>query len=29
MAQWLGKVVALPGDPGLIPSTHIGAHNHL
>ena len=29
MAQKLRVLVALPGDPGLVPRTHLAAHNHL
>ena len=29
MAQRLSALAALPEDPGLIPSTHMVAHNHL
>ena len=26
MAQWLRALTVLPEDPGLIPTTHMGAH---
>ena len=29
VTQWLRALAALPEDPGLIPSTHITAHNFL
>jgi hypothetical protein len=29
MAQWLRVLVDLSEDPGLIPSSHTTAHNHL
>ena len=29
IAQWLRAPAALPEDPGLIPSTHVVAHNCL
>lgn len=29
MTQWLRALAALPEDPGLIPSTHVAAHNSL
>jgi hypothetical protein len=29
MAQWLRALALLPEDSGLIPSTHMMAHNHL
>ena len=29
MAQWLRRLVVLPEDLGLIPSTHVVAQNHL
>ena len=29
LARWLGALAALPGDPGLISSTHTAAHSNL
>lgn len=29
VAQWLGALRALAGEPGLIPSIYMAAHNHL
>jgi hypothetical protein len=29
MAQWLRALSALPEDPGLTPSSHMAAYNHL
>ena len=29
MAQWLRESAAVTEDPGLVPSTHTAAHNHL
>jgi hypothetical protein len=29
LAQWLRALAVLPEDPGLIPSTHMVAYNHL
>ena len=29
MAQWLSALVALPEDPGSIPSTHMVTYNYL
>ena len=29
MAQWLRALAAHPEDPGLVPSTHMAAQNHL
>lgn len=29
MTLWLRALVALAEEPSLVPSTHIGAHNHL
>lgn len=29
MAPWIRALAAVPEDPGLILTTHLGAHNHL